>query len=167
MANSIESQTLFLNMLDKAEHEVGFITDDYKLSIEAIALSNGTFILTVTRIEKETLKSNRVHAKRKDTFSENNVLIYKFANFDDFCNFENFLSVSFFKFTDYFSEFNSLYQYKNYFFLILENIKNEYSSEISSIISEFAVPIQSSELIIHKIKEYGLLVTNKAIHKTS
>ena len=63
MANSIESQSLFLTMLDEAEREVGFITDNYKLCIEAIALSNGTFIVTVTRIEKEILKSARVQAQ--------------------------------------------------------------------------------------------------------
>ena len=33
MSNSIESQSLFLNILDEAEREVGFITDNYKLSI--------------------------------------------------------------------------------------------------------------------------------------
>ena len=36
MSNSIESQSLFLNMLDKAEREIGVITDNYKLSIEAL-----------------------------------------------------------------------------------------------------------------------------------
>ena len=40
MANSIESQDLFYNMLDKAEKEVGFETKDYKLMIEALAIPN-------------------------------------------------------------------------------------------------------------------------------
>lgn len=40
MSNSIESQELFLNMLDKAEEEVGFITDDYRVMIEALAMSD-------------------------------------------------------------------------------------------------------------------------------
>jgi len=40
MSNSIESQDLFLDMLDKAEEEIGFITKDYKLIIEAIATSD-------------------------------------------------------------------------------------------------------------------------------
>lgn len=51
MSNSIESQELFINMLDKAEKEVGFVTDDYKVMIEALATANGNFILTVTRLE--------------------------------------------------------------------------------------------------------------------
>lgn len=40
MSNSIESQDLFYNMLDKAEKEVGFETKDYKLMIEALAVPN-------------------------------------------------------------------------------------------------------------------------------
>ena len=37
MSNSIESQSLFLDMLEKAEKEIGFVTEDYKLIIEALA----------------------------------------------------------------------------------------------------------------------------------
>lgn len=38
MSNSIESQDLFYDMLDKAEKEIGFETKDYKLMIEALAV---------------------------------------------------------------------------------------------------------------------------------
>lgn len=164
MSNSIESQSLFLSMLDEAEREVGFITDNYKLSIEAIALSNGTFILTVTRIEKEVLKSTRVQAHRKNANPKSNLLIYKFSNFDDFCNFENFLSISLPNLVAPLSEGNSLYQYNQCFFFILQNIDPSYANTISTIISEFATPIENSDLILHKIKECGKLVTENAIH---
>lgn len=40
MSNSIESQDLFYDVLDKAEKEVGFETKDYKLMIEALAIPN-------------------------------------------------------------------------------------------------------------------------------
>ena len=39
MSNSIESQDLFLDMLEKADEELGFKTDNYRLMIEAIATS--------------------------------------------------------------------------------------------------------------------------------
>lgn len=45
MANSIESQTIFLDMLEIAEKEVGFVTRDHKLMIEAIATSDRQFYL--------------------------------------------------------------------------------------------------------------------------
>lgn len=165
MANSIESQSLFLSMLDKAEQEIGFITDNYKLSIEALALSNGSFIITVTRIEKEALKSTRVQARRKTYQEPCSVLIYKFSNFDDFCNFQNFLSVSLPNLLNSFLESNSLYQYENSFFLILENIDFKEAITLSSAISEFAIGVDYSDLVVHKIKECGKLVSVDVLHK--
>ena len=164
MSNSIESQSLFLTMLDEAEREVGFITDNYKLCIEAIALSNGTFIVTVTRIEKEIQKSARVQAHRKNTVTKSNLLIYQFSNFDDFCNFTNFLTISLPNLVEHLSNSNSLYQYQNCFFLVLQDIDDSYANVLSSTISEFAVCVESSELILNKIKECGKLVTEQAIH---
>ncbi len=40
MSNSIESQNIFFDMLDTADKEVGFNTDDCKIMIEAIALKD-------------------------------------------------------------------------------------------------------------------------------
>ena len=38
MSNSIESQNLFYDVLNKAEEQIGFVTKNYKLMIEAIAV---------------------------------------------------------------------------------------------------------------------------------
>ena len=43
MSNSIESQDLFYDVLNKAEKEIGFITKNYKLMIEAIAVPERKF----------------------------------------------------------------------------------------------------------------------------
>ena len=165
MANSIESQSLFLTMLDEAEREVGFVTDNYKLCIEAIALSNGTFIITVTRIEKENLKSTRVQAHRKTITLKNNLLLYQFANFDDFCNFQTFLTACLPDLSEKLAGTNALYQYRNSFFLILQNIDHSIFDALSNAISEFAISIENSDLIWNKIKECGTLVTNDVLHK--
>ena len=45
MSNSIETQDLFYDMLDKAEKEIGFKTKDYKLMIEALAVPNRKFCI--------------------------------------------------------------------------------------------------------------------------
>lgn len=164
MSNSIESQRFFLSILDLAEQEVGFITDDYKLCIDALALNNGNFIVTVTRIEKEILKSTRVQPRRKEN-PINDIVIYKFSNLDDFLSFENCLSIGFPNFADYFSKFSYLYEYQNLFFLIFENCKNNDFSKIFCIVSEFASSLQSSQFAVDKIKEYGNLVSPNAIHK--
>lgn len=68
MSNSIESQDLFLDMLDQAEKEVGFVTKDYRVMIEALAMSNGNFVLTITRMipdVAEKPKRKKVAIKRK------------------------------------------------------------------------------------------------------
>lgn len=161
MANSIESQSLFLNLLDEAEREIGFITDNYKLSIEALALINGNFIITVTRIEKENLKSTRVQVRRKSV-QNTKKLIYKFSNFDDFCNFQNFLSISMPNVLDELSTAGTLYKYDDYFFFVLQNLDAKRSLSISSAISEFATAVSNSDLILNKIREYGTL-----LHTTS
>ena len=49
MSDSSETQSLFLSVLDKAEKDYGFITDNYQLKVETYALDNGTFMLTITR----------------------------------------------------------------------------------------------------------------------
>jgi len=40
MSNSIESQDLFFDMLNQAEKEIGFVTKDYLIRIEAFAMAN-------------------------------------------------------------------------------------------------------------------------------
>ena len=53
MSNPIETQSFFLDMLDEAEREIGFSTENYRIAIEALAMSNGNFIFTVTRIQEQ------------------------------------------------------------------------------------------------------------------
>ena len=59
---------------------------------------------------------------------------------------------------------HALYQYHDCFFFILQNIDEPSLVTLSSAISEFAVSVEASDLILHKIKEYGKLVTDQAIH---
>ena len=81
MSNSIESQDLFYNMLDKAEKEIGFETKNYKLMIEAIAVPEGKFVLTVTRFSPEKEQKKKVKARRKSITSEKKLSIYDIPYF--------------------------------------------------------------------------------------
>lgn len=56
MSNPIDTQKLFLDMLEEAEEQIGFDTKDYKITIEAIATIDGTFVLTVTRTAPEEMR---------------------------------------------------------------------------------------------------------------
>ena len=54
MANSSDTQRLFMDMLDEAEEQIGFITKDYQIMVEALATIDGNFIITVTRSLPDT-----------------------------------------------------------------------------------------------------------------
>ena len=153
MSNSIESQELFLHMLDKAEKEVGFVTDDYRIMIEALAMSNGNFILTVTRLEDEKMKNafkkKKVNIKRKSRLMDNKKSIYCFNSFDEFCEFCDFLNTHILRYLDDFSSSVSLYEYCGKFYLVLSNIHMNVNllKSFCAAISEFAAFVPNARIV--------------------
>lgn len=170
MSNSQESQNLFLDMLDEAERKVGFITKDYKIRIEALAMSDGNFILTITRFGKnidndlKTSKMKKVKIKRKNLDMKSKQIIYTFASFDDFCNFSNFISK-----LDNFSNLAKsmvLYIYNNVYYLCISNIniENDNIKQLYTLITEFGTYVDNSEVFSRKLAECGkIIMKNNAI----
>lgn len=164
MSNSIESQELFLNVLDKAEKELGFVTDDYKVMIEALATTNGNFILTVTRFEYEKekgiTKRKKVNIKRKITSIDTNKAIYCFNSFDEYCNFCNFLNNNILRYMDNFADNITLYEYNDKYYLVISNIhiNNNLLKTFCSSITEFAYFVDNCNLFESKLLEYGKVV---------
>ena len=171
MSNSIESQELFLTMLDKAEREVGFVTDDYRVMIEALATTTGNFILTITRLvpekEKNVYKKKKINIKRKTRSIDLNKAIYCFNSFDEYCNYCNFLNNNILKHLDNFADKISLYEYNTKYYLVLNNIhmNNTLLKSFCSSITEFACFIEDAQLFESKLLEYGnLLMKDNAIN---
>lgn len=162
MANSIATQKIFLDMLNQAEKEIGFVTTNYQLMIEALASSDGSFILTVTR-SKEGMEKPIKKLKAKPKLLQLNTplptLIYKFASFDDFYDLCFFIKEDdLIKVHKTFSK-AVLYKYNDMLYLLLKtnpkadikNVKN-----IISLINEFnANIVQTSELFQYKLYEFG------------
>ena len=170
MSNSLETQDIFLDILDKAEKEVGFITKNHKVRIEAFAMNNEDFIFTVTKLseknEKEIYKQTKLKFKRKKT--ENSILqsVYKFACFDDFLSFTASLKNSNIKNIGIFSKSVILYTYKNNYYLVLNNINEQYkyNKKIFTLLTEFSSYINNSELFASKLAECGkIYFKNNAI----
>lgn len=128
MANSLESQELFLDILDLAEEEFNFYVDNSKLVIECISLSNHVFIFTITKL---------LDSKNSD--SEDN--IYCFDNFDQL--------TSIFQFIKNIDDFK-IYTYNEKFYLIV----NKYH-KLSCIIDEFCTTKLSSDNLYSILNEYG------------
>ena len=170
MSSSVESQDLFFDMLDEAEKEIGFTTKNYRIRIEALAVTGGNFVLTVTRILPETEKNiakKKIHIKRrKSNFDESN-LIYCFSNFDDYCSFLDFLNNNNFQVTNIAKNI-SLYEYKNTYYLTFFNINLTYANlkKLFSSITEFATYVNNSDLFIRKLNESGQIVMKHNALKT-
>ena len=109
MSKAIEQpQGFFLEMLKRAEAEVGFNTDGYKLLIEAYSSPDEDLVFTITKyldVESESntnisINSNasssrkKVVPKRKRTNTPPKNRIYSFENFDAFCELCSYLKNS-------------------------------------------------------------------------
>ena len=169
MSNPIESQNLFLSMLDQAEKEVGFETKDYKILIEAIATSNGNFVVTVTRVLPEIenlsiLPRKKIRIKRKtNNINYTNSNIFEFASFDDFYDYCTSLSLN--AITEINKQIGSskLYYYNSKYYLLVDKLSNnsDFIKSFYSSILEFAKLVINSSTYKNKISEYGKLIIKK------
>ena len=157
MSNSKESQNLFLYMLDLAEEQVGFVTDNYKVSIETLYLNNGCFILNVTRFKGENFfKNSRVNVKRKEFSNELNSSIYIFSSIDNFLDFYSKLK----KLVDLatFNDCNySLYYFKNQYYMLIDSkcLNSKYQKLFLYILSEFACISNNNLSLVTNLTEHG------------
>ncbi len=164
MSNPIESQDLFMDMLEKAEKEVGFITDDYRVMIEALATSNGNFVLTVTRInpekQKNTYKPKKISIKRKTSNIDSQKAIYCFNTFDEFLGYCEFIKNDILQHLDDFVCSDRLYEYNDKYYFVLEDIhmNTHLLKSFASGITEFAHFVNDSSLFESKLLEYGNII---------
>lgn len=176
MSNSIESQDLFLDMLEEAEEKIGFKTRDCKVKIEALAMTENDFVLTITKIlpegNRKTLYATpkkKPKVKRKVNSINTSCLIYKFNSFDDYCNFIEFMLHNKLSDAVKISEKIYIYLYNNNYYLILSNLNTTYKkiSTFFTSITEFAVYIPDPDLYISRLSESGILfMKNNAFKKS-
>ena len=178
MSNPLETQDLFLDILEKAKEQVGFNTTDYRVKIEALAMIDGDFVVNVTRMsdmEKEKalpdtgLLKKKFTVRKKSLTSKSQKAIYKFDTFDDYCYFVQYLSKNKLSKAHTIAEEIVVYIYKNEYYLILQNIHAEDKnlSKFYSSITEFATYINNSNLLISKLEECGNIIIKNNALKTS
>ena len=168
MEKPIESQKLFLEMLLKAEKEVGFYTEGYKLLVEAFSSSDGFFVFTITKYVEKVTNSPRkpkITAKKKvaNLNPKSTTSIYKFYSFEEFCDFcMNIHSIQKINFKQL-AKTISLYLYNDTYYLVLSNInaKYEYMNIFYSTISEFATLVSHSDTLKTKLFEHGKSLMKK------
>lgn len=155
MMNNIESQKFFLDMLNKAEKEVGFKTKDCRLLIETFSSPDEIFVFTITKFSgsksdkdanipadiASSIASNlasKFIPKTKHSVQKTRPIlknskkkpilknpIYQFSSFEEFCNLCKVLEESKISLTGIAKKV-SLYSYDNTYFLIIENLNLSY-----------------------------------------
>ena len=165
MSNSIESQDLFIDMLNLAETQVGFTTKNYKLLIEALASSEGNFIFTITRVKPDNANVSiaKPKLKRQIVTPKKTLSIFMFNSFEDFCSFCKYINLSTSeKYSDKLKN-SSLVLLNNFYYLILRSPRMSIKDfkSFSYITSEFAKHMKDEELLERKLKEYGKIVIPK------
>ena len=171
MSNSIETQDLFLEMLNEAEEKVGFITKDYKIKIEALAMENGDFVVIVTRFdspeeqdESRRNKSRKLTSHKKIPTASSDSLVYLFNNFEDFCIFSNQIS-SIRSYTTL-AKTTSLYTYESKYYLLFSKVNTNHPEikRFYASITEYAKHVSNPDLFARKLGERGkIVIKNNAI----
>lgn len=156
MMNNLESQKFFLDILNKAEKEVGFTTNDCKLLIEAFTSLDEIFVFTITKFSKpkKAKPSLKLKSNKKNKLLKNQ--IYQFSSFEDFCNLCQVLDKSNIS-LNYIAKKISLYLYNNTYYLVFWDLNLAYKNlvKLFSILSEYATAIIKSEHFEAKLIEYG------------
>ena len=171
MSNPIESQSLFFDMLNEAEKEIGFTTRNYNIKLEAMQINDGDFVITVTRSNPDVVSESDIKTKRKISVKRKNLninttdIIYCFKTFDDFCGFADVITNNGID-SKLVAKNISLYEYKDEFYLVLTNINLKYIElkKLLSIITEFATHVNNSDLFKRNLVENGkIIMKNNAI----
>ena len=175
MSNSIESQDLFLDMLEEAEKEIGFHARNCKVKIEALAMTENDFVLTITKVGSEgnkralsAIPKKRPKAKRKINNINISNLVYKFNSFDDYCNFLEFMLHNNFEDASKIANKIFVYVYKNNYYLVLSNLNTTYKKIYTffTVITEFASYVQEPDLYVRRLSESGTIaIKNNAFKK--
>lgn len=169
MAKALKKQTFFANMLKKAKEEVGFNTDGCRLLIEAFSTSDDLLIFTITKYSTQDINVSNSSPRKKLTVKRKtlNLLkkqaIYRFANFEEFCNFCECISkVNNFDIKS-FSKNISLFLYNNTYYLLVKNINTAYpnANTFYSIASEFSKSLSYSNSFEYKLVEHGKAIIKR------
>lgn len=164
MTKSIETQEIFSNILKKAEKEVNFYTDGYKLLIEAFSSLDDILVITITKyLPDNDSKKKKLIAKRKSFNIIHQKAICRFENFDIFCGFCNALKNLHKLDYNNLAKNISLYLWKDTYYLVLKNI-NTKSDDINlffSTLSEFGKLLSFSNSFEGKLLEHGKIIIKK------
>lgn len=139
LANPIESQNLFFEILDLAEEKYDFEIENNKAIVETISLDdNNIFILTITKLKNDICTYNC------------NLKAFCFENISDLFNFYT---------TTYKNniDFNNtdLYQFSDKYYFLL----NENNTMLENFLLEYSYPVKDYSLVKDIFSEYATKIS--------
>ena len=147
--NNAAAKRLFTSLIEESNLDEDFEFENSQLFIEACSDNSNTFILTITKIEDlpDINKYSKSYHKVQYRIDSQ---LYEFLSLDmllDFCNIAKSENLFFGK--------NTLYKYKNKYFLLFSDsaIKNKKFIKTYVIISEYCSRYFSDNLYYTIIKE--------------
>lgn len=131
LANSVESQDLFFEILDLAEEKFDFNIENNKAIVETISLDNNIFVLTITKLKNDLHNTGNEPAT-----------LYQFDQMNDILSIYAYLPMQQFY----------IYKLNHSYYLLLE----ECSKPLESILSEYATPLHNASELEDILVEYGI-----------
>lgn len=158
--NNAAAKNLFTSLIEESNLDEDFEFENSQLFIEACSDNSNTFILTITKIEDlpDINKYSKSYHKVQYRIDSQ---LYEFLSLDillDFCNIAKSENLFFGR--------NTLYKYKNKYFLLFSDsaIKNKKFIKTYVIMSEYCSRYFSDNLYYTTIKEKGdKIISNKAL----
>lgn len=163
-ANNNDNTALINMILFEAQKQVGFDVKGCKVLIDAFSTTEDYVIFTLTKYKNEPNLDNyprKLRFKRKTLHNlYAKYAIYKFNTFDEFCHFCTYCKSSALLDLKKFAKNISLYEYKNYYYLIFSNINANFKhiNLFYTSISEFSNWISDSVVLKGKIYEHGTAI---------
>lgn len=172
--NSSLAKNLFIDLIEESNLDEDFIIDDSQLFIEASSDNNDLFIVTITKIDNlpelkkyALLDSNKKKLKVKNTRANQNIDYKVDSNIYLFKSMDHILELcDVSKKEQLFLGKNSLYKYKNAYFVIFSksSIRNKKFLKTFVFLSEYCNEYYSYDIFETSIKEKSqLIIENNAL----
>jgi adapter protein MecA 1/2 len=160
--NSPETQELFWDLMEEAEIEFGFETQESQLSIEAVSDVDHGFVITITRIDednefesfqkfiKNRYKKKDLAVKKKTSNVCSTMIIYAVETFDDLCRLCAAIK-------PVYAGRSKVYALESNYYLVLSSIDGNVQNQklFDSILSEYADRMPNVDFFEGYLNEYG------------
>lgn len=164
---SEKAQSLFRDMMEMASEECGFYVDTNKFIIEAIPESKNSIILIITKVSEgdDILDRLGIYKSIQNINKLNHSIVTDNENFCVYSfKFLDILSVAASRINNIYDSKNSLFKYKNIYYLVMDTCDEDNVAYINAILNEYGEKQIASELSEFFFIEHGeTIIKNNAV----